>query len=391
MNLYFATEARFIKRSNGNIYSQSESFSDSLWVRYLSVYDQIYVIARVSVDDKIGVNEKFRISDERVHFIEIPYYVGPVQYLKVAYKIRKVLDKCCLPGSAYICRVPGQIGSLVSSCLKRKNISYGAEVVGDPWDVFAPGAFNHPMRCVLRYIGRRQLKRVVRNASAVLYVTKNSLQKRYRANRNSFTVVASNVRIENDSIALQTKKIDAGKCCELISVGSLEQMYKSPDIVLKAVSILREKNINCRLTWLGGGRYQPSMEELAKDMKISEYVDFRGDVSSAEVRDTLHRSDIFILASKTEGLPRAVIEAMACGLPCIGTKVGGIPELLDKDVLVEVNDAEGLADKVIQMLQDASFANEQANRNLEEARKYKDSVLSKRREAFYKELIRISE
>src|SRR5262249_14373457 len=88
------------------------------------------------------------------------------------------------------------------------------------------------------------------------------------------------------------------------------------------------------------------------------------------------------LASRTEGLPRAMVEAMARGLPCIGTAVGGIPELLDAEDLVPPHDADALAARIEEFLETPVRANASAARNLEKSRAYSASALQVRQAAF---------
>ena len=169
----------------------------------------------------------------------------------------------------------------------------------------------------------------------------------------------------------------------MLSIGSLEQMYKSPDILIKSIKKLNDNNINCKLIWLGDGIFRAQMESLCKELNISHKVIFMGNVSAEEVRKQLNASDIFVLASRTEGLPRAIIEAMSLGLPCVGTNVGGIPELLNKEVLVPKNDEIALSDKIRKLINDPAFYNEQAKINLNNADLYKESVLIEKRNQFY--------
>ena len=60
---------------------------------------------------------------------------------------------------------------------EKNGMPYGVEVVGDPWDVFAPGAVRHPLRVYFRYRGTHDLKQTVAQANAALYVTEYQLQK----------------------------------------------------------------------------------------------------------------------------------------------------------------------------------------------------------------------
>ena len=167
----------------------------------------------------------------------------------------------------------------------------------------------------------------------------------------------------------------------LISVGSLAQMYKAPDIVLKALSVLKDKGFSIKLTWLGDGVFRQDMIDLAQSLKLN--VDFKGNVSAQEVHQYLADADIFLLVSRTEGLPRAVVEAMAHGLPCIGSKVGGIPELLENSALVEKENVPQLAQLIEQMINNLDFTNEQAVRNLKEAQLYKEDILRQKRIVFF--------
>ncbi|MEO1187019.1 MAG: glycosyltransferase, partial [Cyanobacteria bacterium J06636_27] len=84
-----------------------------------------------------------------------------------------------------------------------------------------------------------------------------------------------------------------------------------------------------------------------------------------------------------EGLPRAMIEAMARGLPCIGSTVGGIPELLPSEDMVTPGDINALAQKIRQVVTNPERMASMSVRNLEKAKNYQDVVLQKRRIAFY--------
>lgn len=390
MDLIFCTEARFIRRSTMQVYSMDGGITLELLQRYLSCFAHVYIAARVLYSEDAIVNSKYEIVHERVSFIDLPYYVGPVQYLRVKRKIRDVLINNIRSHCAYICRVPGQIGSIVISELRRRNLPFGVEVVGDPWDVFAPGAVRHPLRIFFRYKWYWNLKRIVKNASAVLYVTESQLQMRYPPSQDAFQISASNVQIMPEQLPHVVKSIQSKAIYTLLAIGSLEQMYKAPDVVLKALAMLKENGIRCRLIWLGAGLYQRDMEQLGHELGIGEDCKFMGNVPKEEVYRQLSNADIFLMVSRTEGLPRALIEAMAVGLPCIGSEVGGIPELLEPEVLIPKENAKALCDKIEYMVRHIDFMNAQAKRNFNEAQKYYDTVLHEKRNRFYQYLISIS-
>lgn len=382
--LYFASEARFVNQHG--IYYSLGGFDKTLWNRYLEYFDYMIIIARVSYDDNIKVSEAMRVADKRISFIDLPYYIGFAGYFKQRGAIQSNLNMALKNDGIYICRLPGSVGSMVIKVLNRKKISYACEVVGNPWDVFAKGSVDHPLRPIIRRFSTYQMKKQLKRASAALYVTQSTLQKMYPVKSGVFNIGVSDVIIKDSSIVASAKVLGQKKLYKLISIGSLSQMYKAPDVVLNALKIINEKGVNCELIWLGDGAYLPLLEKLALNLSIKDKVHFIGSVPPNQVIKYLRESDIFLLVSRTEGLPRAIIEAMAQGLPCIGSRVGGIPELLTEHVLVKKDDVRGLVNLLQKMLSDYQFTNNQAEHNLKEAQNYKESVLNERRRNFYDEI-----
>jgi glycosyltransferase involved in cell wall biosynthesis len=89
------------------------------------------------------------------------------------------------------------------------------------------------------------------------------------------------------------------------------------------------------LTIIGGGRLHQQLRGLAATLKVDDRIRFLGRVNDRKtLRAELDAADIFVQPSRTEGLPRALIEAMARALPAIGTDVGGTSELLPTSQLV---------------------------------------------------------
>ena len=104
-------------------------------------------------------------------------------------------------------------------------------------------------------------------------------------------------------------------------------------MLIRAAGALNVLGRPCELTVIGDGRYRAELEALAASLDLP--VRFTSQLKRPQVMAELDDANLFVLASRTEGLPRAVIEAMARGLPCVGTRVGGIPELLDSRALCD--------------------------------------------------------
>ena len=262
---------------------------------------------------------------------------------------------------------------------------YGVEVVGDPHDVFAPGAVKHPLRPFFRWWFPQRLRRQCARACAAAYVTEHALQQRYPPAPDAFTTHYSSVELDEQAYASAPRVYHAPLVqARLVLVGSLEQMYKAPDVAIDAVALCVSRGLDICLTIVGDGKHRPELEARADRMGVSRQVTFTGKLSAGQaVREQLDQADLFVLPSRTEGLPRAMIEAMARGLPCIGSTVGGIPELLPDEDLVPPGDTEALANKIAEVLSDPARMTRSADRNLEKARTYHNDVLRARRIEFY--------
>jgi glycosyltransferase involved in cell wall biosynthesis len=262
-------------------------------------------------------------------------------------------------------------------------IPFAAEIVGDPAGVFARGSMKHPLRPLLGPMLKRNLRSLASHACGALYVTNNVLQKLYPCPTHSVGV--ADVYLPDDAFvaAPKTTKLD-GRTPLALLVGSLEQLYKGPDVLLLAAARCREMQIPIKIVLVGDGKYAPMLQEQAASLNLRDQIEFRGALPSGSgVRAALDEADLFVLPSRTEGMPRALIEAMARGLPCVASAVGGIPELLPEEDMVPPGDFGALARKLATVLSNPERMDAMAARNLRRAREYHFSALQKRREEFY--------
>jgi len=136
----------------------------------------------------------------------------------------------------------------------------------------------------------------------------------------------------------------------LISVGRLVEAKGYP-FLIKAMYKLKEKYSELTLIILGEGEDRKKIEGQTKNLKLENNVLLLG--RKDNVADYLNAADIFVLASLWEGMPIAILEAMACGLPVVATKVSGIPEIIfDKEtgLLAEPQNLNDLVKKIDYLL-----------------------------------------
>jgi glycosyltransferase involved in cell wall biosynthesis len=384
MRVLVTLEHRFDRTPDGKVWTQT-GFPYAFWTIYLDVFDQVRVVARVR-DAAASRPDWQRADGNGVSFAGVPYYLGPWQYLRRSWRIKAAIRSALAPGDAVILQLSSQVAGCLEPALRRTGRPYGVEVVGDPYEVFSPGANSHPLRPFFRWLFPRQLRRQCARACAASYVTEKALQRRYPAGPGAFTTHYSNIVLQDaDLVATPRPARRTPGPCTLITVGMLEHFYKAPDILIDAVGLCREDGMDVRLLLVGEGRHRPELEARAARIGMGENVRFVGRLAAGEaVRAQLDRADLFVLASRQEGLPRAMVEAMARALPCIGSTVGGIPELLPPADLVPPGDPRALAAKIQEVAADPGRLASMSARNLLKARGYHNDILRGRRIAFYR-------
>ncbi|MFG1951498.1 glycosyltransferase [Micromonospora sp. NPDC048830] len=385
MRVVVTSEARFRRTPDGAVWTP-DGPDHGFWTRYLAVFDEVRVVARVQDTERAGETAR-RVDGDRVGVWPLPYYVGPRQYLAARRAVAAAVGEAADARDAVILRVPSAIGTLLAAGRDRRRLPYGLEVVADPYDVFAPGAVGHPLRPLLRRRFAARLRDECAAAVAVSYVTRGHLQSRYPARPGVPTTAASSIDLPPTAFVPQPRRgaVPVGAEPTLVTVGTMDQLYKGVDVLIEAVARLAAAGRPVRLAHVGTGRYQPRLADLARRAGVADRVTFLGWCPPGEpLHRRLDAADLFVMPSRTEGLPRALIEAMARALPALGTRVGGIPELLSAQDLVPPGDPGALADAVAAMLGAPERMTAASARNLARARAYSRDVLQPRREAFYR-------
>lgn len=391
MRVCVALEQRFDGTPDGRVWT-AMPVAYSFWQRYLEVFEAVQVIARVR-PLPVAPEGAQQANGEGVAFTWLPYYVGPWQYLQRAMQVQRTIRATLRRQDAAILRVGSNVGNRVADRLQQMQHPYGVEVVQDPYDAYAPGTTSNRLRPLFRWLLTRRLRRQCRQACAAAYVTREALQRRYPTAPGVFSTSYSSIDLPATAFAERPWTPNAESAgLTLISVGMMHQLYKAQDILIDAVALCLQGGLELRLILVGDGEYRPQLEARAAARGVSRQVTFAGLAPAGEaVRRLLDQADLFVLPSRHEGLPRAMIEAMARGLPCIGSTVGGFAELLEHTELVPPGDAAALAGKIRDVAGDAQRMMRLAARNLEYAVHYRSDRLRERRNAFYRHVRRQTE
>jgi N-acetyl-alpha-D-glucosaminyl L-malate synthase BshA len=140
----------------------------------------------------------------------------------------------------------------------------------------------------------------------------------------------------------------------LVHVSNFRRVKRTGDVV--AIFAKVAERLPARLLMVGDGPERAHAEERVRACGLEGRVDWLG--NQDQVEDILRRADLFLLPSRQESFGLAALEALACGVPVIGTRAGGLPEVVidgSCGVLREVGDVEGMAAAAVRLLEDEAL------------------------------------
>jgi glycosyltransferase involved in cell wall biosynthesis len=359
---------------SGEYYSPG-GLSDEALDRYTNFFGNMTILARV-IEESQTPNKYSKITNNKVKI---------VNSLDLSRKqVKNLIDD----HDVVIIRLPSFNGFKFASYVKKSKKPYLVEVVGCAWD----SLYNHSNKGKIIALPLYfYMKRVVRQSKVSVYVTNEFLQKRYPTRGHKYNI--SNVNIKEirfsameDRIA-RVKDLTNFKTIKIGTIGAYDVLYKGQEYMIKSLPILNQKTTFNFVYELVGQGNKERLFELAKSLNVEKQIKFIGVLPKNKVFEWLENIDIYIQPSLQEGLPRALIEAMSVGLPAIGSRTAGIPELINDEMIIKrgkrgVNDIIELLSKV-----DKLDLNSIAISNFEESKNYVESILNERREKAFNYLI----
>ena len=247
-----------------------------------------------------------------------------------------------------------------------------AVAVACPWD----GYWNHGFKGRLfapygYWAGRKSIA----NSQFCLYVTRDFLQNRYPTKAPS--IGCSDVNIDSFNAGLPKQFNCTSNHISIGTVGSVGVRYKGQEYVIRAIPELQKKGLFVDYYMIGGGD-STRLRRIVSKMGVEKNVHFVGMLSHEQIPLKMQEWDMYIQPSLQEGLPRAVVEAMSVGLPVIGCKTGGIPELIEEDWLIKRKSSKDIVAMIIKKW-DKTVLQETSKRNVCEAQKYNSAILDEKR------------
>lgn len=196
-------------------------------------------------------------------------------------------------------------------------------------------------------------KILLKNADLVIALTENMKQSMLTIFPRKIIVIANGIPIdEYKDPDRKTQSLIQKNT--ILFVGRLHPI-KGIDDLIKALKIVLIEFPDAELTIIGKGAERETLEELCQDLDLEKHITFVGPVPNKEIKKFMINSKILVLPSRSEGFPVTILEAMACGLPIVATRVGGVPDIIDDGIngyLVEKNNPNDLAIGIMKCLKE---------------------------------------
>lgn len=392
MKLLLAVDSHVYRTPDNKYWCKGITGYD-FFARYLSGgFTQVDVMARVLDVNYETVQNYLQADGNGVSFIDLPFARGSKEYLLKFFAIRKKISKHISNYNHAIFRLPSILSFLVlQQYSKQRKVYYGVELVADCYESFKN-------KKIMQWYFTKLTKKYCANANGMSYVTEEYLQNFYpsfaRINGSDaqhFETYYSSISLSEEFIGKQ-KFLNKDKEIIITHISNkTNATIKGQDILIKALKLMIDSGINARIVFIGDSEIKEYYFGIAKSLDVDDRIIFTGMISDKNViRDYLLNSEIYIFPTISEGLPRSVIEAMAVGLPCIATAVGGIPELIESKYLVqEQSDFNQFAKLAIQLLTDENEYSVCSEYNLEKSKSYLEDKLNMKRMNFYKKIMEL--
>lgn len=353
--VYVVSEIRMHRDAAGRVRAKHPAGAYDNWTPFREVSGEVTVLARLetAMSDESGV----LVEGDGVSVRGLPYYVGARGVIWGYWRIRASVRTMFQKGDLVILRLPEITSIAVWSRAARSRVV--SVVVGD---AAALALLNLPsfLRGAVP-LAQRQIARIVRRSDAVVYVSERSLQEIYPSRPGALTLARSNVRVP-DGWETDARSSRGGPTFTIVTVGALAKPTKGIDVLIRAIAELVSSDV--KLVVLGDGQLKGSYEDLARALGVD--AEFLGQVDDrAAIAQSLDEADLYVSASRTEGLSRAMVEAMARGLPVVSTDVGAARELVeDAEAIVPPDDVLALRVAIQRMIDDESAWVENSSRSV---------------------------
>jgi len=369
---------------NGHYYNRSDALIGCAYMQHVLRYaDTVTVLVR---SRKAQTLERrwLQVDGRGVNVVPLPdpasLPAAIVSIPSMLCRIRRAAKTC----DHYHLKLPDATATMVGLYLWAARRRYAVEVVADcrqgiilakgrgPWVRLAAGILDGLTGFLIR------------RAAAVTYISRY-LQSRYPNPRPDRQWIICSAQLTDDGIGSpRPMEFFKGSPFRIISAGRLSPEKGHIHLVEAFARVCRNTLRSVELHILGDGPERSALEQASQRLGIADKVLFHGFVNHGpDLFSMLDKAHLYVLPSLTEGMGRGLIEAMARGLPCLASAVGGVPEYLSADALFEPANPGAIADKALALIDNPGQLAAMSSKNFATAQTLCPANLEAARRAFW--------
>ncbi len=381
MKLLYIGRCQFLKKDD-RIYALP-AYGKAFWEKYLDVFDEIHILGE-QIKGYLNNGTVSLIEDPRIHVDLLPANTNPKDFCNDSL-VKKQLRKYICQADAILIKPSCRKGMMAIHIAKKLKKPYMVELTGD-LNLTLKNSTNLIKRMYRFYIHSRILS-AIKDCEFGLYVTQEYLQKVYPIKGKQCGCTDTCIS-KCDTLVLENRlqRINGMQPDDVVSIGLVASYHdnrKGIDTAIEALSILNNDRIQLHILGLGTEEDRMKWKEYAQKLGVEKQLFFDPSLSGVEnVLKWNDNIDIAILPSRSEGLPRCVVESLSRACPCIISNVCGMPELVEEKWLHSPDDSKTLANLIEKMLADKEHMRNAAKVNFEKAQEYDVELLTERRNEF---------
>lgn len=295
--------------------------------------------------------------------------------LKVGWNLLRIINKSVYKYDIIWiidCTPLTQIAFLGTRLKKKKVILYIRGDVSKEYSIKKYRGFKAAAtKLYCRYIEASLIKML--SQSIGVFTGKELLSKYQNKNLNSYCFYSSSITGKDLPSQYTPTRAPSEKMLNVITVCNLVPV-KGIDNLIKCIEILIRNGSSVRLNIVGKGPEESKLKELVERRGLQDQVHFYGFVPfGAELFNLYKSNHIFALPSLSEGTPKAVVEAMAFGLPIVASRVGGLPDMItdgSEGFLIQPHDVAAIAEAIRRLSDDYELWLKMSQAVYEKARKF---------------------
>ena len=352
------------------------AYGNSFWNQYSDVFEGIDVVGE-AFKDGVDESQLIPITRNDVSVSIIPAMSRPSELFTES------IRTC----DCVLIKIISRKANLAIELAKKYNKPYMIGITGDLYGYLKNT--NSIIKKVYARVLYTQSLKAIKDCKFGTYVTQEYLQQIYPISGKMCGFADVNIPyIDVRILEKRKKKIKAMTFASNINIGIVGAYHtanKGHDTIIKALGKLDNKQMYLRVLGTGIKEDQDKWIEYGKFHNYSNII-FDKPVSGIEkVFEWIDNLDICVLPSRSEGLPRSIIEAISRGCPCITSNVCGLPELINKRWQHNPEDVEKLSKLIIEMIDNPELMETTAVENCEHSKNYEINYITQKRNDFFLE------